>query len=64
MTETKVRTPDGIGNGIKLRLAGSTGDLYVAVDIADDRTCERLTDNAVCNAYLSTEVQTETIDGD
>ncbi|MDR2435998.1 MAG: molecular chaperone DnaJ [Puniceicoccales bacterium] len=77
--KAKVKIPAGVGDGVKLRLSGygeagqnggPTGDLYVAIYVADDRTFERRGDDLYCSqkipfviAALGGEVEVETIDG-
>ncbi|MDR2721136.1 MAG: molecular chaperone DnaJ [Puniceicoccales bacterium] len=78
-SKAKVKIPAGVSDGMKLRLSGygeagqnggPTGDLYVAIYVADDRTFERHEDDLYCSqkipfviAVLGGEVEIETIDG-
>jgi molecular chaperone DnaJ len=78
-SKAKVKIPAGVFDGAKLRLGGhgeagqnggATGDLYVVISVADDRTFERHGDDLYCIqripfaiATLGGEVEVATIDG-
>ncbi|MDR0595306.1 MAG: molecular chaperone DnaJ [Puniceicoccales bacterium] len=78
-SKAKVKIPAGVCDGTKLRLSGygeagqnggPTGDLYVVVNVADDRLFERHEDDLYCSqkipfviAALGGEVEVVTIDG-
>ncbi len=78
-SKAKVKIPAGIKSGMKLRLAGygeagqnggPTGDLYIAIIIAENKTFERHEDDLYCTqnipfviAALGGEIEVDTIDG-
>ncbi|MDE6432112.1 MAG: molecular chaperone DnaJ [Opitutales bacterium] len=78
-SKAKVKIPAGIMSGMKLRLpgygeagqnGGPSGDLYIAVIIAENRVFERHEDDLYCTksipfviATLGGEIEVETIDG-